>query len=73
MSCVIWMHYYLPCLLIESFEPILFIPNHSEYLLNQLSALLRVYVNLLRSGNLITTDLTAKICEALMKLDSLKH
>ena len=34
---------------LESFEPILFIPNHSEYLLNQLSALLRVYVNLLRS------------------------
>ncbi|CAX45547.1 conserved hypothetical protein [Candida dubliniensis CD36] len=61
---------------LESFEPILFIPNHSEYLLNQLSALLRVYVNLLRSGNLITTDLTAKICEALMKLgftEALSH
>ncbi|KAL6450988.1 hypothetical protein SBY92_001238 [Candida maltosa Xu316] len=61
---------------LESFEPILFIPNHSDYLINQLSALLRVYVSLLRSGNLITTDLTAKVCEALMKLgfkEALSH
>ncbi|CAI5757173.1 unnamed protein product [Candida verbasci] len=61
---------------LESFEPILFIPNHSEYLINQLSALLRVYVSLLRSGNLLTTDLTIKICEALMKLgfdEALSH
>ncbi|RCK64043.1 hypothetical protein Cantr_10674 [Candida viswanathii] len=61
---------------LESFEPILFLPNHSDYLLNQLLALLRVYVNLLRSGNLITTDITAKICEALMKLgfkEALSH
>lgn len=61
---------------LESFEPILFLPNHSDYLLNQLLALLRVYVSLLRSGNLITTDITAKICEALMKLgykEALSH
>lgn len=61
---------------LESFEPILFLPNHSDYLLNQLLALLRVYVSLLRSGNLITTDITIKICEALMKLgykEALSH
>ncbi|KAI5961455.1 uncharacterized protein KGF55_004078 [Candida pseudojiufengensis] len=53
---------------LESFEPILFIPNHQDKLINQLSALLRVYVSLLRSGYLITTDLTARICEGLYKL-----
>lgn len=54
---------------LESFEPILFISNqHPEYLVDQLSALLRLYVNLLRSGNLITTDITMRLCEVLMKL-----
>ncbi|KAI5954687.1 hypothetical protein KGF54_002463 [Candida jiufengensis] len=53
---------------LESFEPILFIPNHHDKLINQLSALLRIYVSLLRSGYLITTDLTARICEGLFKL-----
>lgn len=56
---------------LESFEPILFISNttrRDQYLVNQLSGLLRVYVNMLRSGNLITTDLTMRLCEVLMKL-----
>lgn len=54
---------------LESFEPMLFISNqHDNYLNNQLGALLRLYVNLLRSGNLITTDLTIRICETLKKL-----
>lgn len=54
---------------LESFEPVLFISNqHPNHLVEQLSALLRLYVNLLRSGNLITTDVTARICEVLMKL-----
>ncbi|KAI5908726.1 hypothetical protein K4G61_g2413 [Candida parapsilosis] len=61
---------------LDSFEPILFIPNQDEPLVAQLSALLRVYVSLLRSGYLITTDLTARICEGLMKLgfdEALSH
>ncbi|CAK9436837.1 uncharacterized protein LODBEIA_P13590 [Lodderomyces beijingensis] len=53
---------------LESFEPLLFIPNSNNQLVNQLSALMRVYVSLLRSGYLITTDLTAKLCECLQKL-----
>jgi len=61
---------------LDSFEPILFIPNQDEPLVAQLSALLRVYVSLLRLGYLITTDLTARICEGLMKLgfdEALSH
>lgn len=62
---------------LESFEPILFILNiHSNPLVTQLSGLLRVYVNLLRLGNLITTDITQRICECLMKLgfrEALSH
>ncbi|KAG5420778.1 hypothetical protein I9W82_002659 [Candida metapsilosis] len=61
---------------LDSFEPILFIPNQNDPLVAQLSALLRVYVSLLRSGYLITTDLTARICEGLMKLgfdEALSH
>lgn len=53
---------------LESFEPMLFLSNQHNYLTNQLAGLLRVYVNLLRSGNLITTDLTMRICEGLKKL-----
>lgn len=54
---------------LESFEPMLFISNQNmNYLTNQLSTLLRLYVNCLRSGNLITTDLTMRICETLTKL-----
>lgn len=54
---------------LELFEPILFILNqHANPLVTQLSGLLRVYVNLLRLGNLITTDITQRICECLMKL-----
>lgn len=54
---------------LESFEPILFVLNkHANPMVDQLSGLLRVYVNLMRSGNLITTDLTMRICECLMKL-----
>lgn len=53
---------------LESFEPMLFVSNQHDYLTNQLSALLRLYVNLLRSGNLITTDITMRICEVLKKL-----
>lgn len=54
---------------LESFEPILFVLNqHSNPLVNQLSGLLRVYVNLMRSGNLITTDISMRLCECLMKL-----
>lgn len=61
---------------LDSFEPILFIPNQNDPLVAQLSALLRVYVSLLRLGYLITTDLTARICEGLMKLgfdEALSH
>ncbi|PVH13503.1 uncharacterized protein CXQ87_001608 [Candidozyma duobushaemuli] len=54
---------------LESFEPILFLSNqHANPMVDQLSGLLRVYVNLLRSGNLITTDISMRICECLMKL-----
>lgn len=54
---------------LESFEPILFILNqHANPLVTQLAGLLRVYVNLLRLGNLITTDITQRLCECLMKL-----
>lgn len=54
---------------LDSFEPILFILNqHPDPLVTQLLGLLRVYVNLMRLGNLITTDITQRICECLMKL-----
>lgn len=54
---------------LESFEPILFILNqHPNALVTQLLGLLRVYVNLMRLGNLITTDISARICECLGKL-----
>lgn len=54
---------------LESFEPILFISNqHENYLVNQLATLLRLYVSLLRAGKLITTDITIRICEILLKL-----
>lgn len=54
---------------LDSFEPILFILNqHSNPLVSRLLGLLRVYVNLLRLGNLITTDITQRICECLMQL-----
>lgn len=54
---------------LDSFEPILFILNqHADPMVSRLLGLLRVYVNLLRLGNLITTDLTQRICECLMKL-----
>lgn len=54
---------------LESFEPILFVLNqHANPLVHQLSGLLRVYVNLMRSGNLITTDISMRMCECLMKL-----
>lgn len=53
---------------LESFEPILFISNHENIYVNQLAAILRVYVSLIRSGNLITTDLTTRLCEILKKL-----
>ncbi|CUM63305.1 uncharacterized protein PRCAT00000876001 [Priceomyces carsonii] len=54
---------------LESFEPILFISNkHPNHLVYQLAALLRLYVNLIRSGNLITTDITIRLCEILEQL-----
>ncbi|CAH6722815.1 hypothetical protein CLIB1444_11S01728 [[Candida] jaroonii] len=54
---------------LDSFEPILFISNQFQNpLVNRLSNLLRVYVNLLRSGNTIKIDLTIKICQTLSKL-----
>lgn len=62
---------------LDSFEPILFILNqHADPLVTQLLGLLRVYVNLMRLGNLITTDITQRICECLMKLgfhEALSH
>ncbi|OBA19085.1 cysteine proteinase [Metschnikowia bicuspidata var. bicuspidata NRRL YB-4993] len=62
---------------LESFEPILFVLNqHPNALVTQLLCLLRLYVNLMRLGNLITTDITQKICECLAKLgftDALSH
>ncbi|QBM89104.1 Ubiquitin carboxyl-terminal hydrolase [Metschnikowia aff. pulcherrima] len=58
---------------LESFEPILFLLNqHPNALVSQLLCLLRVYVNLMRLGNLITTDITQKICECLRKLGFLE-
>ncbi|KAK6197332.1 ubiquitin carboxyl-terminal hydrolase-domain-containing protein [Scheffersomyces amazonensis] len=54
---------------LESFEPILFVSNQTpNHLVDQLAALIRLYVNMLRSGNLITTDITMRICEVLEKL-----
>ncbi|EGV61347.1 hypothetical protein CANTEDRAFT_123876 [Yamadazyma tenuis ATCC 10573] len=54
---------------LDSFEPMLFLSNQSQNILvNRLSNLLRVYVNLLRTGNLIKTDLTIRICETLHQL-----
>lgn len=54
---------------LESFEPILFVSNqHANASVTRLSALLRLYVNLLRSGNLVTTDITMRICEVLLSL-----
>lgn len=61
---------------LDSFEPVLFLSNHSNVMVQRLSNLLRVYVNLLRSGNLIKLDLTVQICETLYKLgftESLSH
>lgn len=62
---------------LESFEPILFVLNqHPNALVTQLLCLLRLYVNLMRLGNLITTDITRKICECLRKLgfhEALSH
>lgn len=58
---------------LESFEPILFISNYHNHkpnghLISRLSSLLRVYINLLRSGNLITTDLTMQLCITMASL-----
>lgn len=54
---------------LDSFEPVLFLLNQSPNpLVGRLSGLLRVYVNLLRLGNLITTDLSQAICECLATL-----
>ncbi|WPK26685.1 hypothetical protein PUMCH_004045 [Australozyma saopauloensis] len=54
---------------LDSFEPVLFLLNQSPNpLVGRLSALLRVYVNLLRLGSLITTDLSQAICECLAAL-----
>lgn len=54
---------------LDSFEPVLFLLNQSPNpLASRLSALLRVYVNLLRLGNVITTDISQAICECLASL-----
>lgn len=54
---------------LDSFEPVLFLLNQSPNpLASRLSALLRVYVNLLRLGNIITTDISQAICECLASL-----
>ncbi|KAK6455443.1 ubiquitin carboxyl-terminal hydrolase-domain-containing protein [Scheffersomyces xylosifermentans] len=62
---------------LESFDPILFISNKSSnHTVNQLAALLRVYISMIRSGNLVTTDITIRICEVLHKLgfkEALSH
>lgn len=62
---------------LESFEPILFVSNqHLSPLVTRLSALMRLYVNLLRLGNLVTTDITMRICEVLLALgfeEALSH
>lgn len=62
---------------LESFEPMLFVLNtNNNPMVHQLSGLLRVYVNLMRLGNLITTDVTARLCECLFKLgydEALSH
>lgn len=54
---------------IDSFEPVLFLLNQNPNLMvGRLSALLRVYVILLRLGKLITTDISHAICECLTSL-----
>lgn len=62
---------------LDSFEPVLFLLNHSPNpLVGRLSALLRVYVNLLRMGSIITTDISQAICECLSALgfsDAMSH
>lgn len=60
---------------LESFEPILFVSNR-ENSIDRLAALLRVYVNLMRLGNVVTTDVTMQICECLCELgfeEALSH
>ena len=62
---------------LDSFEPMLFVSNKSTNpIVNRLCTLLRVYVNLLRSGNVISVDLTHKICVAASQLgfkEALSH
>lgn len=62
---------------LDSFEPMLFLSNqNSNVQQTRLSTLLRVYINLLRSGNVIKTDLTIRICECLYLLgfiEALSH
>lgn len=54
---------------LDSFEPMLFLLNQNPNpLVGRLTGLLRVYVNLMRLGNLITTDLSQAICECLATL-----
>lgn len=53
---------------LDNFEPLLFVSNSANPLINQLSALLRLYVNLIRSGNLVTEDIIELICGVLYKL-----
>lgn len=61
---------------LDCFEPLLFVSNSANPLVNQLSALLRLYVNLIRSGNLVTEDIIELICGVLYKLgfsEALSH
>lgn len=63
---------------LDSFEQMLFVSNlHPQNsIVHQLSVLLRVYVNLIRSGNLVTTDITLRICHVLARLgftEALSH
>ncbi|ODV62224.1 cysteine proteinase [Ascoidea rubescens DSM 1968] len=57
---------------LQDFEPILLIDNESQSTpeskkRTKLKFLLRLYINLLRSGNLITNDLTRLLCQSLAK------
>ncbi|KAG7194039.1 uncharacterized protein KQ657_005242 [Scheffersomyces spartinae] len=63
---------------LDSFEQMLFVSNlHPQASdVHQLSVLLRMYVNLIRSGNLVTTDITVGICNVLFRLgftEALSH
>ncbi|KAK9450455.1 ubiquitin carboxyl-terminal hydrolase-domain-containing protein [Limtongia smithiae] len=49
---------------LESFEPLLYATEYDDLAVTQLATLLRLWVNLLRSGNLVTSDIVAQLKSA---------